>query len=206
MPSSVEKSHSDRYEIIDDHVLSLCFSLPTFLVSHFWNCSALEHVCVCRVSFHSSSILMCPSPVACRRYSAPLPALQYPLSDLRLGAGVGNKSSRPGAFPKLSILSLSLTFAFPVPLCPLLDVLPGHHRRRLHNQDPPLSTPSGEPITLQVWHIAGQERFSSLAGAFFRGAEPIVLMYEVTALETFCTATQPPPSISILRHPHLSPS
>ncbi|KAJ7673881.1 P-loop containing nucleoside triphosphate hydrolase protein [Mycena polygramma] len=45
---------------------------------------------------------------------------------------------------------------------------------------PPL-TPGGEPVVLQIWDTAGQERFSSLASAFFRGADAAVLMYDVTA-------------------------
>ncbi|KAF7368548.1 Ras-related protein Rab-7a [Mycena venus] len=48
----------------------------------------------------------------------------------------------------------------------------------------PAPTPAAEPITLQIWDTAGQERFSSLASAFFRGADAAVLMYDVTAPET----------------------
>ncbi|KAJ7204938.1 hypothetical protein GGX14DRAFT_645405 [Mycena pura] len=48
---------------------------------------------------------------------------------------------------------------------------------------PPI-TPDGEPIVLQIWDTAGQERFSSLASAFFRGADAAVLMYDVTTPET----------------------
>ncbi|KAJ6472934.1 P-loop containing nucleoside triphosphate hydrolase protein, partial [Mycena vitilis] len=48
---------------------------------------------------------------------------------------------------------------------------------------PPL-TPGGEAVVLQIWDTAGQERFSSLASAFFRGADAAVLMYDVTAPET----------------------
>ncbi|KAJ7087956.1 ras-domain-containing protein [Mycena belliarum] len=48
---------------------------------------------------------------------------------------------------------------------------------------PPL-TPGGEPVVLQLWDTAGQERFSSLASAFFRGADAAVLMYDVTTPAT----------------------
>ncbi|CAK5279874.1 unnamed protein product [Mycena citricolor] len=48
---------------------------------------------------------------------------------------------------------------------------------------PPM-TPDGEPITLQIWDTAGQERFSSLAAAFFRGADAAILMYDVTTPDT----------------------
>ncbi|KAJ7865165.1 P-loop containing nucleoside triphosphate hydrolase protein, partial [Mycena olivaceomarginata] len=48
---------------------------------------------------------------------------------------------------------------------------------------PPFA-PDDEPITLQIWDTAGQERFSSLASAFFRGADAAILMYDVTAPDT----------------------
>ncbi|KAJ7143980.1 P-loop containing nucleoside triphosphate hydrolase protein, partial [Mycena epipterygia] len=54
---------------------------------------------------------------------------------------------------------------------------------------PPL-TPGGEPIVLQIWDTAGQERFSSLASAFFRGADAAILMYDVTAPETLGALTK----------------
>ncbi|KAJ7333391.1 small GTPase superfamily, partial [Mycena albidolilacea] len=47
----------------------------------------------------------------------------------------------------------------------------------------PPSAPD-ESITLQIWDTAGQERFSSLASAFFRGADAAILMYDVTAPDT----------------------
>ncbi|KAJ7749838.1 P-loop containing nucleoside triphosphate hydrolase protein, partial [Mycena maculata] len=56
---------------------------------------------------------------------------------------------------------------------------------------PPLpSSPSPEPITLQIWDTAGQERFSSLASAFFRGADAAVLLYDVTRPETLHALTK----------------
>ncbi|KAJ6522913.1 P-loop containing nucleoside triphosphate hydrolase protein, partial [Mycena capillaripes] len=48
----------------------------------------------------------------------------------------------------------------------------------------PSLTPGAEPITLQIWDTAGQERFSSLASAFFRGADAAILMYDVTSPAT----------------------
>ncbi|KAJ7478730.1 P-loop containing nucleoside triphosphate hydrolase protein, partial [Mycena galericulata] len=52
----------------------------------------------------------------------------------------------------------------------------------------PFPSPNGvdpaEPVTLQIWDTAGQERFSSLASAFFRGADAAVLLYDVTRPET----------------------
>ncbi|KAG8951633.1 hypothetical protein FRC04_005921 [Tulasnella sp. 424] len=47
---------------------------------------------------------------------------------------------------------------------------------------PPLSTP--EPTTLQIWDTAGQERFSSLSAAFFRGADAVILVFDVNKPDT----------------------
>ncbi|KAJ7150543.1 P-loop containing nucleoside triphosphate hydrolase protein, partial [Mycena crocata] len=61
---------------------------------------------------------------------------------------------------------------------------------------PPISlngapvAPDAEPITLQIWDTAGQERFSSLASAFFRGADAAILMYDVTAPPTLAALTK----------------
>ncbi|KAJ7860142.1 P-loop containing nucleoside triphosphate hydrolase protein, partial [Mycena leptocephala] len=55
---------------------------------------------------------------------------------------------------------------------------------------PPASSPDAEPVTLQIWDTAGQERFSSLASAFFRGADAAVLMYDVTSPETLYALTK----------------
>ncbi|KAK7052643.1 P-loop containing nucleoside triphosphate hydrolase protein, partial [Favolaschia claudopus] len=49
---------------------------------------------------------------------------------------------------------------------------------------PASDNPDAEPITLQIWDTAGQERFSSLASAFFRGADAAILIYDVTAPDT----------------------
>ncbi|PVG00718.1 ras-domain-containing protein [Serendipita vermifera] len=43
-----------------------------------------------------------------------------------------------------------------------------------HYSDPEQS------LQLQIWDTAGQERFSSLATAFFRGADAVILVYDVT--------------------------
>jgi len=42
----------------------------------------------------------------------------------------------------------------------------------------------GGSVTLQIWDTAGQERFSSLAVAFFRGADAVILVYDVNKPET----------------------
>eukprot|EP01114_Cavostelium_apophysatum_P014507 TRINITY_DN3785_c0_g1_i2.p1 TRINITY_DN3785_c0_g1~~TRINITY_DN3785_c0_g1_i2.p1 ORF type:complete len:216 (-),score=28.37 TRINITY_DN3785_c0_g1_i2:12-659(-) len=40
-------------------------------------------------------------------------------------------------------------------------------------------------VTLQLWDTAGQERFQSLGTHFYRGADCCILVYDVTALESF---------------------
>uniref|UniRef100_A0A7S2FKU0 Uncharacterized protein n=1 Tax=Florenciella parvula TaxID=236787 RepID=A0A7S2FKU0_9STRA len=40
-------------------------------------------------------------------------------------------------------------------------------------------------VTIQIWDTAGQERFQSLGVAFYRGADACILVYDVTAPNTF---------------------
>jgi len=42
-------------------------------------------------------------------------------------------------------------------------------------------------VTLQIWDTAGQERFQSLGGAFYRGADCCVIVYDITSAKTFET-------------------
>lgn len=42
-------------------------------------------------------------------------------------------------------------------------------------------------LLIQIWDTAGQERFQSLGVAFYRGADCCVLVYDVTAPNTFKT-------------------
>ncbi|KAF9651062.1 ras-domain-containing protein [Thelephora ganbajun] len=47
-----------------------------------------------------------------------------------------------------------------------------------------------ETVTLQIWDTAGQERFSSLSSAFFRGADAVMLMYDVNEPKTLEALTK----------------
>ncbi|KAG2065130.1 ras-domain-containing protein [Suillus decipiens] len=54
---------------------------------------------------------------------------------------------------------------------------------------PDPKTPT-EIISLQIWDTAGQERFSSLSSAFFRGADAVLLMFDVSAPQTMHALTK----------------
>ena len=43
----------------------------------------------------------------------------------------------------------------------------------------------GKYIALQLWDTAGQERFRSLTKSYFRRADGVILMYDVTNERTF---------------------
>ncbi|CAG5923738.1 unnamed protein product [Menidia menidia] len=43
----------------------------------------------------------------------------------------------------------------------------------------------GEPILLQLWDTAGQERFRSIAKSYFRRADGVLLLYDVTCEKSF---------------------
>lgn len=36
-------------------------------------------------------------------------------------------------------------------------------------------------LIVKIWDTAGQERFTSLGGAFYRGADCCVLVYDITS-------------------------
>lgn len=44
---------------------------------------------------------------------------------------------------------------------------------------------NGQPVKLQVWDAAGQERFRSLSTAYYRGAHGVIIVYDVTSMESF---------------------
>ncbi|CDO71904.1 hypothetical protein BN946_scf184940.g51 [Trametes cinnabarina] len=43
----------------------------------------------------------------------------------------------------------------------------------------------GKTVKLQIWDTAGQERFRTIAAAYYRGAHGIIMVYDVTEMETF---------------------
>ncbi|XP_065341276.1 ras-related protein Rab-34-like [Cloeon dipterum] len=48
----------------------------------------------------------------------------------------------------------------------------------------------GVPFSLQMWDTAGQERFRSIATSYYRGANALVLVFDMTDLETLKNSRQ----------------
>ena len=44
---------------------------------------------------------------------------------------------------------------------------------------------AGKRLKLTVWDTAGQERFRTLTSAYYRGAQGIVYVYDITRRDTF---------------------
>ena len=40
-------------------------------------------------------------------------------------------------------------------------------------------------VKLQIWDTAGQERFKNITAAYYRGALGVMLVYDITDIETF---------------------
>ena len=43
----------------------------------------------------------------------------------------------------------------------------------------------GKNIKLQIWDTAGQERFKAITNSFYRGADGIIIVFDVTSYESF---------------------
>jgi Ras-related protein Rab-18 len=44
---------------------------------------------------------------------------------------------------------------------------------------------SGKRFKLSIWDTAGQERFRTLTSSYYRGAQGVILMYDISNRETF---------------------
>jgi small GTP-binding protein len=47
----------------------------------------------------------------------------------------------------------------------------------------------GEKITLQIWDSAGQERFRNITNSYYRKADGIIVVYDVTSTDSFANVT-----------------
>ncbi|XP_023534648.1 ras-related protein RABC1-like [Cucurbita pepo subsp. pepo] len=51
-------------------------------------------------------------------------------------------------------------------------------------------TAGGKKLKLAIWDTAGQERFRTLTSSYYRGAQGIIMVYDVTRRETFTNLTE----------------
>ena len=43
----------------------------------------------------------------------------------------------------------------------------------------------GKVVKFQIWDTAGQERFRTITGTYYKGAQGIIIVYDVTEQESF---------------------
>ena len=48
----------------------------------------------------------------------------------------------------------------------------------------------GEQVTLHIWDTSGQERYRNMTSSYYRGADVILIMYDVTNMESFINVKQ----------------
>lgn len=77
------------------------------------------------------------------------------------------------SWPPLSLLCLHLHFHLPSSLPHSIDF-------KIKNLEL-----DGKRIKLQIWDTAGQERFRTITTSYFRGAQGILLVYDVTDRRSF---------------------
>ncbi|KEH20904.1 RAB GTPase-like protein A5B [Medicago truncatula] len=51
-------------------------------------------------------------------------------------------------------------------------------------------TIEGKKLKLAIWDTAGQERFRTLTSSYYRGAQGIIMVYDVTRRETFTNLSE----------------
>jgi Ras-related protein Rab-1A len=47
----------------------------------------------------------------------------------------------------------------------------------------------GENVKLQIWDTAGQEKFRTITSSYYRGAHALMIVFDITDLQSFTDAT-----------------
>lgn len=45
----------------------------------------------------------------------------------------------------------------------------------------------GDPLTIDIWDTAGQERFRSLLTLYYKNSDAVIIVFDLTDLQTFAT-------------------